>query len=86
VHESGAGEALVTLEYIPGCDAPVHVGVQLDGRPTALDSIPVTQSIPRDNLGNWQRYVAADMPLVELARWGHQQKGMPWENLPKTNR
>jgi S-adenosylmethionine synthetase len=79
VRESGAGEALVTLEYIPGCDAPVHVGVLLDGRPTALDSIPVTLSIPRDNLGNWHRYVAADVPLVELARWGHQQKGMPWE-------
>jgi S-adenosylmethionine synthetase len=79
VHESGAGEALVTLEYIPGCDAPVHVGVLLDGRPTKLDTIPVTLSIPRDNLGNWHRYVTADVPLVELARWGHQQKGMPWE-------
>ena len=85
VAESGAGEALVTLEYIPGCDAPVHVGVLLDGRPADMDTLPVTASIPRDNLGVWQRYVKADVPLVEMARWGHQQNGMPWENPHQIN-
>ena len=80
VHEAGAYEARVTLEYIPGCDAPVHVGVLLDGRPAGLGALPATAAIPRDNLAVWQRYVAAPAPLVELARWGHAQAGMPWES------
>jgi S-adenosylmethionine synthetase len=79
VTESGAGEARVTLEYIPGCDAPVHVGVLLDDRPAELDSLAVTRTLPRDNLNVWRRYVTVDVPLVELARWGHQQAGAPWE-------
>ena len=79
VHESGAGEALVTLEYIPGCEGPVHVGVLLDGQPSVLDRLPATRAIARGNLAAWRRYVAADIPLVDLARWGHQQAGMPWD-------
>jgi len=84
VAESGAGEALVTMEYIPGCDGPVHVGVVLDGRPARLDRLPGTAAIPLDNLGTWRRYVSAAVPLAELARWGHQRTGMPWENVPRT--
>ena len=79
VRESGAGEAQVTLEYIPGCDGPVHVGVLLDGRPAGLDSLLVAAAIPTDNLGIWRRYVATSVPLVDLARWGHHQAGLPWE-------
>lgn len=79
VHEGHAEEALVTLEYIPGCSAPVHVGLQLDGRPVPLASLPVASAVPRDNLAAWQRYVTVETPLVELARWGHQQPGTPWE-------
>jgi len=79
VAESGASEALVTLEYIPGCAAPVHVGLQLDGKPCSLDSLPTTASIPTDNLSTWRRYVGVGIPLVDLARWGHQQPGTPWE-------
>lgn len=79
VRESGAGEALVTLEYIPGCDEPVHVGVLLDGRPAEPGSLAVTRALPRDNLDVWRRYVSVDVPLVELARWGHQQAGTPWD-------
>lgn len=79
VGESGAGEALVTLEYTPGCDAPVHVGVELDGRAVGLKQLTATAGIPRDNLTAWHRYVPTPTPLTELARWGHQQVGMPWE-------
>jgi S-adenosylmethionine synthetase len=82
VGESGANEARVTLEYIPGCSAPVHVGVQLDNRPIALAALPATGAIARDNLVAWQRYVTVEPPLVELARWGHQQPGAPWEARP----
>ena len=81
VAESGACEARVTLEYLPGCDGPVRVGVLLDGRPARLDRFPGTDAIARDNLGTWRRYVAAEAPLAELARWGHQQAGMPWEPI-----
>ncbi|MBM3151876.1 MAG: hypothetical protein FJ189_00250 [Gammaproteobacteria bacterium] len=84
VAESAAGEAQVTLEYIPGCDAPVHVGVLLDGKPGKSQTLPVTGAIARDNLGTWRRYVSAAVPLAELARWGHQRTGMPWENVPRT--
>ncbi len=85
VGEGGAGESLVTLEYTPGCDAPVHVGVLLDGRPVGLEVLPFTAAIARDNLAVWHRYVAADVPLIKLARWGHQQARMPWENSYQTN-
>jgi S-adenosylmethionine synthetase len=79
VRESGAREALVTLEYIPGCAAPVHVNIVLDGRPVPLSRLPATQAISRDNRTAWQRYVAADIDLPALACWGHQQPNMPWE-------
>lgn len=79
VHESGAGEALVYLEYIPGCEAPVHVDIRLDGRPVPLAALPAAAAIRRDNLAAWRRHVAVDLPLVDLARWGHQQPGTPWE-------
>jgi hypothetical protein len=53
--------------------------VQLDGKPRPLKSLPATASIPTDNLSVWRRYVSVDIPLVDLARWGHQQPGAPWE-------
>lgn len=79
VAESGGQEATVTLEYIPGCEAPVHVDVRVDGRPRSLDRLARTRAIPRDNLTTWQRYVNAGVDLIDLARWGHQQRGLPWE-------
>jgi S-adenosylmethionine synthetase len=86
VGEGKAGEALVTLEYIPGCDAPVHVNIVLDGRPVPLARLPMTDAIRRDNLSAWQRYVTVDTDLVNLARWGHQQPCIPWEAGRKNNR
>lgn len=79
VAESGAGEARVTLEYIPGCDGPVHVGLLLDGRQAELGTLAKAKVIARDNLSAWRRYVGAEAPLVDLARWEHQQAGTPWE-------
>jgi hypothetical protein len=70
---------LVTLEYIPGCAEPVHVGVLLDGRPAGLEQLPPNAAIQRDNLGTWHCHVAAVVQLADLACWGHQQKEMPWE-------
>lgn len=67
------------LEYIPGCDGPVHVGVLLDGRPAEQGNLAKAGAIPRDNLAVWRRYLTVDVPLVDLARWGHQQAGVPWE-------
>lgn len=78
VAESGADESLVTLEYIPGCSAPVHVALHLDGHPASVAALMSTGAIARDNLATWQRYVTVETPLVELARWGHQQPGTPW--------
>ncbi len=88
VAEAGAGEAQVTLEYIPGCEGPVHVGVLIDGKPATLERFPVTGAIARDNLGAWRRYVGVATPLVDLARWGHQQAGMPWDSrrIPESSR
>ncbi len=79
VAETGGDEARVTLEYTPGCAAPVHVDVRVDGRPRSLQRLPRTRAIARDNLSTWQRYVQAEVDLVDLARWGHQRGGVPWE-------
>jgi len=84
LHEGLAEEALVTLEYTPGCERPVHVAVRLDGRPCGLDLIERLGNPSLDNLSVWQRYVRCKANLVELARWGHQQSGMPWEQSRDT--
>lgn len=86
VAESGALEARVTLEYLPGCNSPVRVGVLLDGRTAKLVGLTATDAIARDNLSAWQRYARAPAPLAELARWGHWPGGMPWENTSPANR
>ncbi len=39
VAEAGAGEALVTLAYIPGCTEPVDVRVRLDGQESPLERL-----------------------------------------------
>ena len=36
-----------------------------------------------DNRRVAARYVAARVALPELARWGHQVAGMPWEGRPE---
>ena len=73
-----AGEARVTLAYAPGCERPVRVDALLDGRPVSdlLARLGQPQSA---NQAVWRDYVACEASLPELARWGHQQAGTPWE-------
>lgn len=83
VAEVGAGEALVTLAYIPGCTESVDVRVRLDGRESPLESLSRTSRLPRGNAACAALFRETALPLAELARWGHQQPGMPWEPSPE---
>lgn len=83
VAEAGAGEALVTLAYIPGCTEPVDVRVRLDGCERPLSDLPLTADLPRGNAACTASFSEAVLPLTELARWGHQQPAMPWEQIPE---
>lgn len=67
VRDGKCREALVTLEYIPGCDAPVRVDVLRDG-------VPVSGRENLTEIGN--RNVSTGLietlpDLRQLARWGH---------------
>jgi S-adenosylmethionine synthetase len=64
-------EAIVTLEYIPGCDAPVHAEILADGRPVAypIDLIATSNALMT------ARLVESLPPLQEMARWGHHNCG-----------
>jgi S-adenosylmethionine synthetase len=64
-------EAVVTLEYIPGCDAPVHAEVLADGRSVAYTLDPVATG----NAVITARLVESLPALPEMARWGHQGDG-----------
>ena len=82
VAESGAGEALVTLAYTPGCTRPAEVDLRLDGRTRTLASLPRTASLPMGNAACAAEFGAALPSLAELARWGHFRPGLPWERVP----
>jgi len=78
---SDADEALVTLSYLPGGDRPARVDLLLGG--VASDAVMIPDefgALESDRLH--ALFVKADASLVELARWGHQQPGLPWE-LPR---
>jgi S-adenosylmethionine synthetase len=64
-------EAIVTLEYIPGCDAPVHAEVLANGQPVAYPIDPTATS----NALITARLVESLPPLPEMARWGHLNCG-----------
>ena len=80
--EAGAREALVTLAYVPGCTGPVDTRICLDGRERPLGSLPRTAGLPMGNAECAASFREVPRPLVELARWGHFQPGMPWERIP----
>ena len=78
--QKGLGrEALVTLEYIPGCDCPIGIDLHIDGKPFTGNVIGVLGGPLIDNQAVWQSFVDVDTDLSSLARWGHQQVGTPWE-------
>lgn len=79
VRASLAREALVTLEYIPGCDSPVAIDAVLDGTRLRGDALSRIGTPEVGNLSVWKEFVATDADLPNLARWGHQQEDTPWE-------
>jgi hypothetical protein len=75
---SPAEEATVTLSYLPGGDRPARVDLLLDGVPSAAVVIP--RSFGRLESERLHRpFVNVEAELTEVARWGHQVEGMPWE-------
>ena len=78
---SDADEALVTLTYLPGGDRPARVDLLLDG--ASVGSGRRAGGVRRAREPRAARPLQREgAELVELARWGHQRPGMPWE-LPK---
>ena len=78
---SDANEALVTLTYLPGGDRPARVDLLLDGQPSNRIVIPRAFGALESRVLHGL-FVVASAHAVHLARWGHQQSGMPWEYEP----
>ena len=81
---SDADEALVTLTYLPGGDRPARLDLLLDGAPSDAVVIPGDFGA-LETARLHPLFVRAGISLVDLARWGHQQPGLPWE-LPQEAR
>jgi len=81
---SDADEALVTLTYLPGGDRPSRVDLLLDGQPSARIVIPPVFGALESRVLHGL-FVVAPAHAVDLARWGHQRPGMPWELPPTTS-
>jgi len=76
--ESNSMEAIVTLSYLPGGDRPARVDLLLDGAPSEALAWPrAFGQLESERLHGL--FVNADAKLIDLARWGHQVQGMPWE-------
>ena len=71
VKDCGAREALVTLEYIPGCDAPVTIDTIADGHAARCRPNPASVT----NSAVTARLVAGLPNLQDMARWGHHRVG-----------
>ena len=78
---SDADEALVTLTYLPGGDRPARVDLLLDGAPSDAIVVPSNFRALESRVLHGI-FVSASARAIELARWGHQQPGMPWELEP----
>jgi S-adenosylmethionine synthetase len=81
---SDADAALVTLSYLPGGDRPARVDLLLDGAPSDAVVVPAAFGA-LETARLHPLFVTADASLVDLARWGHLQPGLPWE-LPQEAR
>jgi S-adenosylmethionine synthetase len=82
---SDADEALVTLTYLPGGDRPSRVDLLLDGLPSSGIVVP-TRFGALESCVLHGLFAPASASAVDLARWGHQQPGMPWELEPSSGR
>ena len=78
---SDADEALVTLTYLPGGDRPGRVDLLLDGTPSDGIVVPAGFGALESRVLHGI-FAPVSARAVELARWGHQQPGMPWELEP----
>ena len=67
----------------PGCTGPVDTRICLDERKRPLESLPRTAMLPVGNVACAASFRGFPRPLIELARWGHFQPGMPWERIPE---
>ena len=76
--KSDADEALVTLTYLPGGDRPTRVDLLLDGATSDRIVVPAGFGALESRVLHWI-FAPASARAIELARWGHQQSGMPWE-------
>jgi S-adenosylmethionine synthetase len=72
-------ESLVTLEYIPGCDRPIRIDLICDKVPFSSDVLKALGEPDVNNLTVWSEYIKVKTELSQLARWGHQISGVPWE-------
>lgn len=77
--ETGADEALVQLEYHPGSDKPASALARLNRTGGYIPLEGLLEGVSMDNEDVWARFNLCKTPLDELARWGHQLPGMPWE-------
>ncbi len=80
VRATHAKKVIVRLSYFPGSDAPRLIEPFVDGN--LVEPKHFLHTIGAPDLSNkavWKRYRQCDIPLPELARWGHQQSGTPWE-------
>ncbi len=75
---SDADEALATLTYLPGGDRPARVDLLLDGEPSDAVVIPAEFGALESRRLH-RLFTAPPIALIDLARWGHQRPGMPWE-------
>jgi len=75
---SDADEALVTLTYLPGGDRPARLDLLLDAEPSDRIVAPASFGTLESRVLHGL-FASASARAVDLARWGHQQPGMPWE-------
>lgn len=75
---SDADEALVTLSYLPGGDRPARVDLLLDGAPSGQVVVPHEFGALESSILH-SLFATRNVAHVDLARWGHQQPGLPWE-------
>ena len=87
IHRGLGQEALVTLEYTPGCDRAVAVHLVLDGKNVQQEVLPMLGNPDIQNQSISDKYIKQlfegkpeeQYRLASLARWGHQVPGAPWE-------
>jgi S-adenosylmethionine synthetase len=67
------------IEYLPGSSRPHRVAVASGGRPRLLDPCAGIAGWATGNAEVARRCIEVDMPLPQLARWGHFGAGAPWD-------